>query len=200
MNKMPIRNLFFLILVTALKALPAQQEVPMNDLCIDDFSKNISFFGTSWEGFTDQVMGGKSEMYIGYKTENDKRYLSFSGQVRLENSGGFIQARLLLASQKQKDFDASQYTGIKASVRGKGNDYYIFLRAKGNRFPWSFFMAPIPVTREWTEITIPFSSFKKGDFGSLFNLDTRKLTSLALSAYKKAFDAEIDIREISFYK
>jgi len=65
--------------------------------------------------------------------------------------------------------------------------------------PWSFFMARLPVTEGWQDISIPWQSFKKGDFGSFFSLNTSRLTSLAVVAYKKAFDAELEIERVSLY-
>jgi len=199
MNKLQAYYSVMVVLFNVIPILGAQTEAQVQTLLIDDFSTAISNFGTPWEGLTDQVMGGKSDMNIGYKREEGRQFLSFSGQVRLENFGGFIQARLGLSKDSNKRFDASSYSGIRLSVRGNGQDYYLFLRTSGNRLPWSFFMAPLPLSAEWTEIDVPFSSFKKGDFGSFFKLDTRKLTSLALVAYKKEFRAELDVREIMFY-
>lgn len=179
--------------------LSAQTEVPVNGLLVDDFKSGVSAFGTAWEGFTDQVMGGKSEMQIGRGYEDGYPFLSLAGKVSLANNGGFIQTRLRLSPDNNGTFDASSYSGIRVSARGKGNGYYIFLRASGNRFPWSFFMAPLPVTGEWRSIDIPWARFEKGDFGSFFDLNLRKLTSLAVVAYKKEFQASVDVREISFY-
>jgi hypothetical protein len=122
-----------------------------------------------------------------------------TGKVSLANNGGFIQARLLLKADGRASFDASRYSGIRLTARGRGEDYYIFIRTTGNIMPWSFFMAKLPVTDEWQEISIPWQSFKKGDFGSFFSLNTSKLTSLAVVAYKKAFDAALDVRRVSLY-
>jgi len=51
----------------------------------------------------------------------------------------------------------------------------------------------------WPRRIDPLASFKKGDFGSFFFPNTSKLTSLAVSAYKKAFNAALDIRRVSLY-
>ncbi len=171
----------------------------MNTLLVDDFSSSVSALGTSWEGFTDQVMGGKSEMQIGRGYEDGHPFLSLAGKVSLANNGGFIQTRLYLSPDKNRTFDSSSWTGLRVNARGTGTGYYIFLRTSGNRFPWSFFMAPLPVTSDWSSIDIPWDRFEKGDFGSFFTLNLRKLTSIAVVAYKKEFQASIDVREISFY-
>jgi len=195
------KQFFFLILTAFVLPflLVAKTEVPMDGLLIDDFSSRVSSLGTAWEGFTDQVMGGKSEMQSGIAVESGQRFLSLSGRVSLDNNGGFIQTRLMLSPEKNGVFDASRYSGIRITARGKGDGYYIFLRTTGNRFPWSFYMAPLPVTGGWTTVDIPWSRFEKGDFGSFFDLNLKKLTSLAVVAYKKEFLASIDVSRIAFY-
>ena len=201
MKTVSVKRFLFLLLLSFCFPffLAAQTEVPVNGLLVDDFRSGVSALGTTWEGFTDQVMGGKSEMQIGRGYEDGSPFLSLSGKVSLANNGGFIQTRLLLSTDKNGTFDASSYSGIRVLARGKGDGYYIFLRASGNRFPWSFFMAPLPVTGEWSSFDIPWDRFEKGDFGSFFKLNVRKLTSLAVVAYKKEFQASVDVREISFY-
>jgi Complex I intermediate-associated protein 30 (CIA30) len=180
-------------------ALAAQSEARMSEFLLDDFSTEVSKIGTRWEGFTDRVMGGRSDMQVGIKREDGSRYLAMSGNVSLANNGGFIQARLLLSSKPHSTFDASSYSGIKLTVKGQGNDYYIFIRTSGNLFPWSFFMARLPVSDQWQEVSIPWESFKKGDYGSFFSLNPAKLTSIAVVAYKRAFTAALDVKNISFY-
>ncbi len=105
--------------------LMAQPEARVPELLIDDFSSDISALGTPWEGFTDRVMGGRSDMVVGIKHEDGHPYLSMTGNVSLANNGGFIQARLLLKGDGRSSFDASRYSGIRLSAKGRGDDYYI---------------------------------------------------------------------------
>jgi hypothetical protein len=104
-------------------------------MLIDDFSSKVSAMGTSWEGFTDRVMGGRADMKVGIESEEGRPHLAMSGNVSLANNGGFIQARLMLGPKGRGAFDASGYSGIRLSVRGRGNDYYIFLRTTANLAP-----------------------------------------------------------------
>jgi hypothetical protein len=186
-----------LLLATAASAAPGEASVP--ESLIDDFSQDSSALGTSWEGFTDRVMGGRSDMSVGFRSEGGQRYLAMSGTVSLANNGGFIQTRLLLAPKGKAAYDASGHSGLKLVVRGTGEDYYLFLRTSGNVFPWSFFMARLPVTGEWQEVLIPWSQFQKGDYGSFFAFNPAKLASVAVVAYKKAFNASLDVKRIAFY-
>jgi hypothetical protein len=183
-----------------LSTVPAHSEEPMPELLLDDFSSSVSALGTSWEGFTDRVMGGRSDMRVGLASDDGMPYLQMSGDVSLDNNGGFIQSRLMLTAKGKASFDASSYAGIRLSVRGRGDDYYVFLRTTGNVFPWSFFMARLPVTEDWQEVSIPWASFEKGDYGAFLPLNTRRLTSIAVVAYKKAFAARLDVRSVSLYR
>ncbi|HRP88362.1 MAG TPA: CIA30 family protein, partial [Gammaproteobacteria bacterium] len=81
-------------------------------LLLDDFHRDdgIAVLGTRWEGFTDRVMGGRSDMQVGYRDTDVGRVLQMRGQVRLENRGGFIQARLPLATGGGS-IDASEWQG-----------------------------------------------------------------------------------------
>ena len=78
-----------------------------DELLIDDFTDRdgLSSFGTRWNGFTDRVMGGRSDMQAGVvETDDGVRRnrrcsgpaLRMRGSVRLDNNGGFIQVRLPL--------------------------------------------------------------------------------------------------------
>ena len=171
----------------------------MPPFLLDDFSSDRSKLGTNWEGFTDRVMGGVSDMRIGIESEGGRRSLSMSGNVSLRNNGGFIQSRLLLREGSRGSFDASRYAGIRLVIKTDGDGYYVFLRTAKNLFPWSFFMAPIPAGEDWRELRIPFSQFTKGDFGAFFGLNLKELASVAVVAYKKEFAARLDLREIGFY-
>lgn len=199
----------------------------VNTVLIDDFSASVSALGTRWEGFTDRVMGGVSDMSSGIASEEGRRHLYLRGTVSLDNNGGFIQVRLPVGKGGRGSFDASAFKGIRIVARaplvsgggpgdadaGKAGDgeggagsesgdggYYLFARTSGNVFPWSFHAAKLKVQSSWTELFVPWSAFERGDFGSMFALNPGRLTSIAVVAYKKAFVASIDVRELSFYQ
>lgn len=176
----------------------AEEEPIAKALLIDDFSSGVSALGTRWEGFTDRVMGGKSTMSSGIEVVDGVPVMAMRGDVSLKNNGGFVQVRLML-NAAGRAFDASRFSGLSLKVKGTGDSYYVFLRTTRNRLPWSFFMAGFPVSGEWTEVFLPWSAFVKGDFGSLFGFDPRKLVSLAVVAYKKEFTADIYVAEVKFY-
>ena len=165
---------------------------------LDDFSGERSSLGTAWEGFSDRVMGGVSELRSQVLTEEAHRYLRISGTVSTRNNGGFIQVRLVLGSDFSP-FDGSRYRGVRVVVRGTGDAYFLHLRTAGMMLPWKYYAAPVGVTAAWTAVDIPWSAFEKGDFGTMGKLNPSRLKSIAVVAAKKDFDALIDVREIGFY-
>lgn len=171
----------------------------MKTLLIDDFSRSdgVAAIGTRWEGFTDRVMGGMSDMQLGYGQDNGRPVLSMRGKVRLENRGGFIQARLPLDSGGGA-FDASDWDGIAITARGRPGPYYIHLRTRQNWMPWSYFRAPISVRTQWQDQFIPFTAFEsKGASG---RIDVKGLKSIAVVAYGEAFDADIEVAQFALLK
>ena len=165
---------------------------------LDDFSTDRSTLDTEWEGFTDQVMGGVSEMSVVKASDDTGPYVRMRGRVSLDNNGGFIQIRLKLG-RSGNFFDGEPYTGVRVEARGAGEGYYIFLRTADMVFPWKYYAAPIPVSEDWAVLDIPWSAFKPGDYGRSGKLRINKIKSLAVVAYGKEFEAEIDVCEVGLY-
>ncbi len=189
----------FVLLGSAVTGGAAAEAGPRKgSLLIDDFSSGVSALGTRWEGFTDRVMGGKSTMSSGIELVDGIPVMAMRGDVSLKNNGGFVQVRLML-DPEERAFDASRFAGLSLKVKGTGDSYYVFLRTTGNRLPWSFFMAGLPMTSEWSEAFLPWSAFEKGDFGTFFGFDPKKIVSMAVVAYKKEFKAIIYVAEVKFY-
>ena len=188
-----------IIAIASLAFVEVQGFADMNSyLLLDDFGTDSSTLDTEWEGFTDRVMGGVSDMNILRVPEDDGFYVRMRGKVSLENNGGFIQIRLKLASSLAP-FDGSRYQGIRITARGVGEGYYVFLRTSDTVFPWKYFAAPIPVSDDWQVVDIPWSAFRPGDYGRGGRFRINKLRSLAIVAYGREFDAEIDVKEIGMY-
>ena len=162
---------------------------------LDDFSQTdgTSTLGPRWEGFTDRVMGGRSDMEIGYRDGDDGPVLRMRGQVRLENRGGFIQVRLPLDA-RGGTFDASAWRGVSVRVRGTPGPYYIHLRTSQNWMPWQYYRARIQVADDWQEQFIPFDVFEGASIRR--RMDPGALKSLAIVAYGEAFDADIEIARV----
>ena len=169
-----------------------------NYMVLDDFSGQKSSLGTSWEGFSDRVMGGVSDLQSRIASDGDTHYLAMSGHVSTKNNGGFIQVRLRVGSDLGP-FNGSRFHGVRLIARGNGTGYFLHARIAGMVLPWKYFAAGIPLSSDWTSIDIPWSAFEPGDFGRMGKFRPSLLKSLAVVAAKGDFDALIEVREIGFY-
>jgi hypothetical protein len=163
---------------------------------IDDFQGpgGRSALGTTWQGLTDRVMGGRSDMEFGYRGTEGRKTLFMRGKVRLDNSGGFLQVRLPLADDGR--FDASAWAGIRLTLRGAPGPYYVHLRTVDTRQPWAHYRAPLPVGRDWQTVDVPFDTFRGVNLHE--PLDRGSLVSLGIVAYGERFDAELEMSRLSF--
>lgn len=164
-------------------------------LLLDDFVRTdgVSALGTRWEGLTDRVMGGRSDMQVGYRDTDTGGALFLRGQVRLENRGGFIQARLPLRADGGS-FDASGWQGIRIKVRGTPGPYFLHLKSRQTWQPWQHFRAAIEVGPQWRERFVPFAAF--AGRATWQKLDASGLKSIGVVAYGEAFLAEIEVARL----
>ncbi len=90
-------------------------------MLINDFSDHdlVSKLGTRWRGVSDKVMGGISESSVAQRIVDGRTSLLLTGDVCLENNGGFFQTTLDLTKFGEK-FDASDFFGIRPHVFGNG--------------------------------------------------------------------------------
>lgn len=183
-------RLFFLSLVASLGlavAVPALADTRM----IEDFSMAPE---TRWRFFTDGVMGGVSSGRVVFAQDDGQRHARMTGLVSTANRGGFIQMRLDLDSPPPEGT-----TGVRLVVRGNDQRYFVHLRTTGTVLPWQFYQAGFDVTRRWREIRVPFEAFSAS--GALLRSVPRphSLRSLAVVAYGRDHEAEIDVRAVGFY-
>lgn len=162
---------------------------------LDDFSRSdgLSALGTRWQGFTDRVMGGLSDMEVRRDESEIGPVLRMQGAVRLENRGGFIQARLPLAADEGY-LDASAWAGIRLQVRGRPGPWYLHLRSRHCRLPWQHYRARFEVQRDWQTPFVAFDEFTGK--ATWRGLDTTALKSVGVVAYGEACDAEIEVARI----
>lgn len=168
-------------------------------MLIDDFSSRdgTAVIGTQWRGFTDRVMGGRSDMQVGYREDNGSPVLGISGQVRLENNGGFIQARLPLSADGG-NFDASKFSAIGVRVRGAPGPYYLHLRTRHTSRPWQYYRAAVELGDSWQDLVIPFTAFEGRSIRNA--LDLSALRTLGVVAYGEAFEADIEVARIELLR
>ena len=190
---------YFLRLTILLAALFAFDfSLPSNaseiNKIIDDFSDGPE---RRWQFYTDQVMGGVSEGGASVQFGSEGPYVRLEGSVSTANNGGFIQIR---RNVKEKSKNAK---GILLKVRGNGENYYIHVNTSETIFmPQQYrfyYQAVFPTSKEWSEVRLPFSSFKRSSPQISKYINGEKLKNIGFLAYGKNHNALLDIKYLSFY-
>jgi hypothetical protein len=161
------------------------------EIMVEDFEIQPQ---TRWRFFTDSVMGGVSSGQVAFVPEDGQVHAHMSGKVSTENNGGFIQMRMELP-----DGAPDGTNGVRLFVRGNDQQYFVHLRTGGTMLPWQYYQAGFEVTGDWAEVRLPFDMFTRS--GRLLRAvpQADSLKSIAVVAYGRDHDAEIDVREVSFY-
>ena len=161
------------------------------DSLIEDFRSQPE---TRWRFVADTVMGGVSNGQVEFVQEDKDVHARMTGTVSTANNGGFIQIRMELPTPPPRET-----VGVRLVVRGNEQRYFVHLRTSGTVLPWQYYQAGFPVTQEWSEIRLPFTDFEPS--GRLLRSVPRpgSLKSIGIVAFGRDHEAEIDVREVSFY-
>ena len=162
-----------------------------NNVFFEDFNTNPE---SRWEFISDQVMGGVSVGQIEFLVNKDKTYARMTGNVSIENNGGFIQFRRKLTQKINEDSN-----GIRIKVRGNIEEYFIHIRTSGTILPWQYYQASFPVKDNWQYIKIPFNKFKRSGIMLSKTFSPNSVKSIAIVAYGKEHKALVDVNIIEIY-
>lgn len=129
----------------------------------------------NWSTVDDTVMGGVSASSIDVQPNGT---LTFSGNVSLENNGGFASARAIISD----GLDLSGYSGLEFVLKGDGNEYGVNLRSPGmSRLSYR---AMFKTSQTIETIYIPFTNLVPTSFGSVIDnapsLDLAQVTMIGL--------------------
>lgn len=158
---------------------------------IEDFSMQPE---ARWRFFTDGVMGGVSSGQVVFMQDDGRPHARMTGRVSTANRGGFIQMRLELVAPPP-----AGTTGVRLVLRGNDQRYFVHLRTSGTLLPWQYYQAGFQVSRGWIEVRLPLSEFVASGVFLRSTVQPGSLTSVAIVAYGRDHDAEIDVREVGFY-
>ncbi|MEY4832917.1 MAG: hypothetical protein RL527_1130 [Planctomycetota bacterium] len=155
---------------------------------------NLEFDGgiQGWQTVLDGVMGGLS---TGRIEAGDGGTMRFSGELSLENNGGFSQVR---TSVPQGTFEGA--TGIVLRVKGDGRNYQCDIRSSRLRLMAGGYQRVFATKAgEWTEVEIPFSECVANSFGQRVrnapSLDPDSIESVGITLSDKKegpFAIEVD--------
>jgi hypothetical protein len=152
---------------------------------------------TAWRGFSDRVMGGVSRETVSHEVIDIEPCVRLTGDVRLDNNGGFIQMAMDLAPGSET-FDASAFAGFSLRVRGNGETYGAHLRTRNAIRPWESYRAPFAAGPRWTDVRVPFSDFQPYRLSE--PLDVTVLRRLGLVAIGRAFYADLAVAGVALYR
>ena len=164
-----------------------QSGIPDEEFCESGNAK--------WCFVTDKVMGGVSEGSLEFIKEDNTYFYRMTGELSLENNGGFIQFRTKLENHPTD----KSFNGIRIRVRGNNNEYSIHIRTKYLLLPWQYYESSFKATNQWTTIELPFSSFNKSNFYQPSVVSSRDIKTIGIVAIGREFNAEIDLASIELY-
>jgi len=152
--------------------------------------------GGEWRLITDGVMGGASDGQLSIDTVENEGCLRLQGDVKLDNSGGFVQAALDLSKDALQDIQ--NYTGLMLEVYGNDERYNVHLRTRDNRLPWQSYRATFTAAPEWKTLHLPFAEFSPYRTGKA--LDVSRLKRIGVVAIGREFRADICIGRLGLYR
>lgn len=164
-----------------------EMTVPEN---LIDFREGAS---AEWLVVNDGVMGGLSSSRI---RPTDEGTGLFTGELSLENNGGFASVRCLADPR-----DLSEYDGLELRVRGDGRTYQLRLRTSGGFDGVAYRAFFETVEGEWTSTRLPFTDFVPTFRGRTLTdvpaLDPSRIEQIAfMLADKRAGRFELEIEYV----
>ena len=148
-----------------------------------------------WCFVTDKVMGGISNGSLEFKQEDETYFYRMTGELSLENNGGFIQFRTKLENHPK----GKSFKGVRLRVRGNNNEYAVHVRTKYLFLPWQYYESAFQATDAWTTVELPFTTFKKSNFYQPSNVSSQDIKTIGIVAIGREFVAEIDLASIELY-
>ncbi len=162
----------------------------INSILVFDFNENSNL--SKWRVIDDVVMGGRSN---GSLTLNEKGYAVFSGDVSLENNGGFSSLRY-----NGSPIILNNHTKCVLYLKGDKKKYQFRLRE--NRNDYQSYIISFKTTGDWQKIEIPLDELVPSFRGRELNMPNfqsikiEELGFLIGNKKNESFKLEIDKIEI----
>jgi len=166
-------------------------------LVLDDRSSGDARaqYGAGWHLFTDGVMGGVSKGDLTFDIVDNRRCMRLSGDVSLENNGGFVQISLDI--NEGRTINAEGYKGFLLDIYGNAEEYNMHLRTEETRRPWQSYRATFRAVPSWQTIFLPFSLFEP--YRIELPIDLAGIRRIGIVAIGRAFAANLCIGRVALY-
>ncbi|MEM8876528.1 MAG: CIA30 family protein [Pseudomonadota bacterium] len=152
---------------------------------------------SEWRFVADTVMGGVSTGAMTEVQVAGRKAVRLTGQVSLENNGGFVQIATDLSSDGQS-IDASAWSGIEIDVWGNGERYNIHLRTDDVSRPWQSYRSDFVAESDWTTLRRPFADFAAYRIDA--PLDPSRLRRIGIVAIGREFEADVAVGGLRFFR
>jgi Complex I intermediate-associated protein 30 (CIA30) len=155
-----------------------------------DFTHPTVDLQATWGAVDDVVMGGVSESGMRLRAGS----AVFSGNVSIENSGGFASVR---TRNFEPALSLSNYQGIELRVKGDGQRYKLFVRTESTWDGIGYAHSFDTVANEWITVRLPFKDLVpifRAKTVSDAPLDTTQVRSFQLMLSKFEYDRALNPR------
>lgn len=146
-----------------------------------------------WEFVADTVMGGVSTGEVTQETVDRRTATRLTGQVSLDNDGGFIQ----MAADLPDDASPGDFDGLRLSLRGNGAVYELRLRTTTLTRPWQSFRAEVTAPDTWTTLYLTWSDFTPHRTDAAF--DASELRRIGILAVGREMAADVAVSDLALY-
>lgn len=174
------------LIAAARASLPTTNQLPLFD-----FTQFTTDLQAIWGAVDDVVMGGVSQSNISLAAN----YAVFSGNVSIENSGGFASVRTRNFSPS---LNLSNYHGIELRVKGDGQRYKFFVRTEDKWDGIGYAHSFDTIVDEWLTIQVPFRDlvpiFRAKTVNEAAPIDTTQICSFQLMLSKFEYDRALNPR------
>ena len=183
-----LASLLATVLVCTDSPAAAQSKPDSNPAANLEFDSGVK----GWQTVLDGVMGGRS---TGRIAAGEGGTLRFTGELSLENNGGFSQIRTAVPEGTY-----AGTTGLIMRVKGDGRSYQCDIRSSRLRLMAGGYQSVFKTKAgEWTEVEIPFAECVANSFGQRMRnappLDPASIESVGITLADKQegpFAIEVD--------
>ncbi|MBN8563962.1 MAG: CIA30 family protein [Leptolyngbya sp. UWPOB_LEPTO1] len=169
---------------------PRPKPLTSNETVLFDFNDSATDLKNTWGALDDVVMGGVSNS--GIRLEGGVAV--FTGNVSIENSGGFASIR---TRNFDPPLDLSNQSGIELRIKGDGNRYKFLIRDSDGWDSTGYSYSFDTVSGEWMTIQIPFAQtipvFRAKTVPNA-KLSSKHIRSLQLMLSKFEYDGTLNPR------
>ena len=147
-----------------------------------------------WKVISDQVMGGVSSALLQQDVRQDSSCSCLIGRTSLDNNGGFVQMKLDIARDELR----ADYQGLFIELYGNSHDYNLHVKTTQLSRPWQSFRCSLSVEPQWTRFIVPYAQLSAHRTDA--KLQPADIASVAVVAIGQAFDVDVCVRRLGFYR